>query len=130
MTVRWPALRGFLDLLNLEWTPQALAGGTVVQWTHEGSGTGNFTQDIHVFGFTVVAPGAIDGPVTVTTDGFSTDTPELAERDIQAETSGPTAAAVPEPASAVTVAVSVGLVIVHRWRRWRVAKASRVADVT
>lgn len=62
-----------LDMLNLAWTPQVLGGGTMVQWSHVGPGTGNFPTDIHVFGFTVTAAGAIDGNVSVSTHGFSTD---------------------------------------------------------
>jgi hypothetical protein len=108
----------FIDLLNLEWTPQVLGGGTIVQWTHDGPGTGNFGGDIHVFGFTVLAPGAVNGPVTVTTDGFSTDIPEVLERDIEASTSGPTASAIPEPASTVVVGLlGVGVLTLLRLRR-------------
>ena len=93
---------GPLDLINLDWTPAVLAGGTAVSWTHIGAGTGNFPEAKHVFGFTIVAPGAQTGPVALVTDGFSRDTsnplPDGSfDLDISTEALGPAAAAVPEP---------------------------------
>jgi hypothetical protein len=60
--------------LNLAWVPEVLNGGTKVRWTHLGSGTGNFSIPLHVFGFKVVtAAPARNGTVNVATDGFSFD---------------------------------------------------------
>jgi len=88
---------GFLDLVNLEWTAQVLAGGTEVVWTHVGSGTGNFGEDKHVFGFTVTAPGASTGIASFATTGFSTDISSGAvDRNISILVEGPVGA-VPEP---------------------------------
>jgi hypothetical protein len=59
--------------LQLLWTPQVLNGGTSVVWTHVGSGTGNFSQTLHVFGFTITAPSAVSGNVSFATSGMSLD---------------------------------------------------------
>ena len=97
---------GDLDLLNLAWTPAVFGGGTAVSWTNTVGGTGNFDEPKHVFGFTIVAPGAQTGPITLVTDGFSRDLslplPDGSfELDISTDASGPVsaAAAVPEPAT-------------------------------
>jgi hypothetical protein len=66
-----------LEAINLAWTPTVSNGGTVVTWTHIGSGTGNFGGDLHVFGFKVLASGAVSGPVAVVTDGMSRDSRNL-----------------------------------------------------
>ena len=88
---------GFLDLVNLDWTAQVLGGGTEVVWTHVGSGTGNFGEDKHVFGFTVTAPGASTGLASFTTTGFSTDISNGAiDRNISILVEGPVGV-VPEP---------------------------------
>jgi HYR domain-containing protein len=65
----------FLDALNLLWTPQVSNGGTVVTWTHFGSGgTGNFPIQKHVFGFKVfTAAPAVSGTINVASNGFSLD---------------------------------------------------------
>lgn len=65
----------FLDAINLDWVAAVLNGGTVVQWTHAGPGTGNFGVPTHVFGFGLTtAGGAVNGPVQVATSGISRDT--------------------------------------------------------
>jgi len=85
-----------LNAINLAWTPVVLNGGTVVQWTHQGSGTGNIGGNTRVFGFKVFAAGATSGPVAVVTDGVSRDTGNLLngkhELDIHSTTVGPRAA--------------------------------------
>jgi len=63
----------FIDSINKNWTANVLNGGTEVQWTHHGPGTGNFGSEQHVFGFLVFASGASDGLVSLTTSGFSRD---------------------------------------------------------
>ena len=93
---------GFLDVNNLAWVPTVLGGGTAVSWTHVGAGTGNFGDAKHVFGFTVLAPGAQTDLVSLVTDGFSRDTTNALpdgtfELDISTQVSGPVGAAVPEP---------------------------------
>jgi hypothetical protein len=88
---------GFLDLTNLDWTAEVLGGGTEVVWTHVGSGTGNFGEDKHVFGFSVTAPGASTGIATFATTGFSTDTSNGSlDRNISIQVEGPVGA-IPEP---------------------------------
>jgi hypothetical protein len=92
---------GFIDVINLNWTPHVLNGGTEVQWTHVGPGTGNFDTEKHVFGFQVFANGATDGLVAVATSGMSRD---ISDRlpdgsfnlDITGFVPGPV---VPEPAT-------------------------------
>jgi hypothetical protein len=82
-----------LSATNLAWTPQVSSGGTVVTWTHQGSGTGNFNVAKHVFGFKVTAATPMPNRiVNVASDGFSLDTsgnPPCAERDFRATTLGP-----------------------------------------
>ena len=63
-----------LSPINLAWVPQVSGGGTVVTWTHQGAGTGNFGVATHVFGFKVItATPAVNGTVNATSDGFSID---------------------------------------------------------
>ena len=95
---------GDLDLLNLAWTPAVFGGGTAVNWSNTVGGTGNFDEPKHVFGFTIVAPGAQTALVTLLTDGFSRDlsTPlpdGTFDLDISTDALGPVSAAVPEPAT-------------------------------
>ena len=92
----------FLDAGNLEWTSHVLNGGTEVQWTHDGGGTGNFPTDQHVFGFTLFASGATNGLVSLATDGMSRDITNLLpgggfDLDISGFVAGPVAA--PEPST-------------------------------
>ena len=83
----------FGDQVNLQWIPEVLNGGTTVRWTHYGPGTGNWPIDLHVFGFKVLAPGATNGTISVTTDGFAYDSPECPDRDNVGTSNGPTDAA-------------------------------------
>lgn len=89
-----------VDAINRAWTPQVSAGGTVVTWTHDGSGTGNPTVAKHVFGFRVLTAAPVpNGPVNASSDGFSTDVSVTGpcpvqpadDRDFTATTNGPTA---------------------------------------
>ena len=109
---------GFLDLTNLAWTAQVLNGGTTVVWTHVGGGTGNFGSAMHVFGFSVTAPGAFSGPVAFATTGFSTDIPDAVDRDVSGVVAGPVAA-VPEPENWALLAA--GLLLVTRFAQRRSA---------
>ncbi len=80
---------------NLEWNPQVSADGTGVTWTNQGSGTGNFNQPLHVYGFKVIAANASDGPALASTSGFGLDsgTCPTTVRDISfVPTSGPVGA--------------------------------------
>lgn len=59
---------------NLDWVPQVSGGGSVVTWTHQGSGTGNFGVPMQVFGFKVsTAIPVPNGTVKAASDGFSID---------------------------------------------------------
>jgi hypothetical protein len=86
-----------LNQINTNWTAEVLSGGTVVRWTHVGSGTGNFSTEQHVFGFRIFASGATNGLVSVVTSGFSRDTSQPLpgggfELDIATTTVGPVGA--------------------------------------
>lgn len=90
----------FIDGINLDWTAAVLNGGTEVQWTHVGPGTGNFNTEQNVFGFQVSASGAMDGLVSLATSGFSRDDDNPLpdgkfNLDISGTLDGPVA--VPEP---------------------------------
>ena len=92
-----PSPNPFIDQVNLTWAPtQVSADGTVVVWTHPGSGTGNFGDVRHVFGFKVFtnpdAPSIANSSVHVVSDGLSADVstpPSCGERDFIALTNGP-----------------------------------------
>lgn len=96
--------------LQLLWTGAILDGGSKVVFTmpSESSGTGNFSTEKHVYGFTLIAPGAVQGGVALATDGFyygqfPSGTPggldPANDRDIAKSIAGPVAAAVPEPST-------------------------------
>ena len=70
-----------ISALNLAWTPQVLEGGTKVKWTHVGPGTGNWWIPKHVYGFQVLASGAVTGTVSLVTDGFARDIPNNGTTD-------------------------------------------------
>ncbi len=106
----------WISNLNKAWSPTVLDGGTAVEWTHIGPGTGNFDVPKHVFGFTVTAPGAVTGTAHVVTNGFSTDIDRGAfDRDISAAVAGP----VPEPESLALALGGLGVVGAFAWRRQR-----------
>ncbi|MGH8574894.1 MAG: hypothetical protein ACREX8_20355, partial [Gammaproteobacteria bacterium] len=95
-----------LDSVNLQWMPQVSNGGTVVTWTHQGPGTGNFDIPKHAFGFKVItgAP-AVNGTVNVASDGFSRDVSASGpcpvqpadDRDFTGTTNGPVGSPPPPP---------------------------------
>jgi hypothetical protein len=110
---------GFADTTNLAWTSQVLNAGTTVVWSHTGGGTGNWGVDMHVFGFTITALGAMDGMVAFATSGMSRDTSNplpggLFNLDISGFIAGPTA--IPEPG---TLSLLTGGLILLGWRARR-----------
>jgi uncharacterized repeat protein (TIGR01451 family) len=94
--------------VNLLWMPQVSNGGTVVAWTHQGGGTGNFDIPKHAFGLKVIteAP-AVNGTVNVASDGFSFDGPcpiqPADDRDFTGTTNGPVGSNLPPTASNVLI---------------------------
>lgn len=88
------------NTVNLDWTPAVLNGGTEVVWTHVGPGTGNYYVDMYVYGFTIDASGAVNGTVSLATNGFSRDSLPLPDGtynlDITGTTNGPVSPT-PEP---------------------------------
>lgn len=104
---------GYHDLINLDWSAQVLNAGTTVQWTHIGAGTGNFNNELHIFGFRVFATGAQNGVVSLATDGFSRDINNplpngTFDLDIVSRVAGPVAA-VPEPETYAMLLAGLGL---------------------
>jgi hypothetical protein len=95
-----------------------------VVWTHVGSGTGNFGSDMHVFGFSVTAPGAVNGAAAFATTGFSTDLPDAVDRDASGVVAGPVAG-VPEPESWALLAAGLLLVTGFAQRRSAAQRARR-----
>ncbi len=86
----------FGNAINLNWTAEVLAGGTEVVFTHMGPGTGNYDVPMHVYGFSITAPGQGAGAVAFETSGFRTDTTNgLFDRDVMGSAVGP----VPEPST-------------------------------
>ena len=103
----------FINTLNLAWVAKVLGGGTTVQWTHMGPGTGNFSTVQHIFGFDVFASGAQNGLVSLTTSGFSRDTTNPLpggsfNLDIAGVVAGPVAS-VPEPETYAMLLAGLGL---------------------
>lgn len=97
----------WLSQVNQNWTPTVLNGGTEVVWTHIGSGTGNFPDAKHVYGFSVTAPGAASGSVQLATTGFTSDvTQGYLPRDINTSVAGP----VPEPEAVALVLAGLTVV--------------------
>ncbi len=99
------------DDINLNWSVMVLDGGTAVEWTHVGPGTGNFGVDKHVYGFQIFASGAVDGLATLETDGFSRDTSNpfpdgTYDLDISGTASGPVAS-IPEPATLALIGIGL-----------------------
>jgi hypothetical protein len=93
----------------LQWVPSVNSAGTLVSWTNSAlTGTGNFPDPRHLFGFTLVAPHTAAGPkVSLDTNGFGDDYhwnngDPIIERDVHTLVSGPMFAvsSVPEPATA------------------------------
>ena len=70
-----------LHEINLRWEPAVSEDGTSVTWTHVGSGTGNFSDQKHVFGFKVFTetPG-VNGTVNAASDGIEIDLSTMPER--------------------------------------------------
>jgi hypothetical protein len=64
---------GTLNAVNLNWSAAVLDGGRKVVYTKVGGGTGNFADFRHSFGFTIHARGAVNGTVSLATQGFSRD---------------------------------------------------------
>ena len=95
-----------VDSLNLQWMPQVSNGGTVVTWTHQGLGTGNFDIPKHAFGLKVItgAP-AVNGTVNRASDGISVDVSVTGpcpvqpadDRDFTGTTNGPVPVGPPPP---------------------------------
>jgi len=118
----------FIDLVNLEWSAQVLNGGTTVQWTHVGPGTGNFGSAQHVFGFSIFAAEAVNGVASLATSGFSRDTSSPLPNgsfnvDITGSVAGPVAAvaAIPEPETYAMLLAGfalMGLVVRRRQREF------------
>ena len=114
------------DAINLAWTSQVLNGGTMVVWSHNGGGTGNFGTAMTVFGFTLSAPGALNGTVSFGTSGLSRDTSNplpggLYNLDISGLIAGPVA--VPEPGTFSLLALGAALTL-GAWSR-RARKRTR-----
>lgn len=107
MSTDFPA--GSLNTNNLAWVPQVLNGGTKVVWTNSVGGTGNFPGPKNIFGFTVTAPGAFNGNVSISTNGFSRDpSPSL---DFTSVVQGPSSVAnatTPLPTSWILALTGMG----------------------
>jgi hypothetical protein len=93
----------FIEASQLQWFGTVLDGGTKVVFTiPTGTGTGNFSDERHVFGFTLIAPDTMEGDVDVVTTGFFYEGPideiDHESRDISKVIRGPVGPAVPEPA--------------------------------
>ncbi|MBU1375927.1 MAG: PEPxxWA-CTERM sorting domain-containing protein [Alphaproteobacteria bacterium] len=96
--------------VQLQWTGSILDGGATVVFANllQRVGTGNYSTLKHVYGFTLTAPGAVEGEVGLATNGFyygafpantNGGMNPANDRDIAKTTAGPVAASVPEPAT-------------------------------
>jgi hypothetical protein len=122
----------FIDAINLDWTAQVENGGSTVQWTHDGLGTGDFQIDKHIFGFRVFALGAADGLVSLVTDGFSRDLTDAFpdgsfELDIAGLVAGPVATpATPEPSTWAMLLIGFAGLGLAGWRTRSRGRAVRI----
>jgi hypothetical protein len=114
---------GLLDLWNLDWQPTVLNGGTRVVWendgTPSGTGTGNFDNAKHVYGFTIISS-ADPGNVQLDTDGFGIE--DGADTDV---VGGVATGPAPEPDSAA----GTGVALLALWATRR-RRAGRAIDHT
>ncbi|MEQ1948233.1 MAG: hypothetical protein ABL995_13650 [Bryobacteraceae bacterium] len=94
---------------NLRWLPAVENGGTGVVWQMTNGGTGNLSNAVHVFGFSVTAPGAVTGVASVITSQFCRDngTP-CTDLNIDAAVAGPVDPAVGSAAGSMAQTVSAG----------------------
>jgi hypothetical protein len=123
-----PTSTDFIPSFNasqLMWTATVSNGGTTVTWTNLGPGTGNFTTPLHVFGFTVTAPGAPNGSAPFVTSGFVNEriNPPTSV-DTSGAVAGPSTAplSVPVMSPAAFLLTMIGLGCVGAWesrRRWQ-----------
>jgi len=109
----------FINDKQLAWTGEVLDGGSTVVFTMplEYSGTGNYSTEKHVFGFTLIAPGAVAGEAQLATNGFyyglfpsgsGGGLDPANDRDIAKATTGPVAAPAPEPATWAMMILGLG----------------------
>jgi len=106
--------------IQLAWTGEILDGGSTVVFTNprERSGTGNYSTEKHAYGFTLIAPGAVEGEVALATNGFyyglypndgiNHAIDPVNDRDIAKVVAGPVAASVPEPATWAMMILGLG----------------------
>lgn len=117
--------------MQLAWTGAILDGGSKVVFTMplDHSGTGNYTTEKHVYGFTLYAPGSVGGEAALATDGFyyglfpsgsNGGVDPANDRDIAKAISGPAAPA-PEPATWALMILGLGAVGAVARRRVRFA---------
>ncbi|MEQ1886896.1 MAG: hypothetical protein ABL967_17675 [Bryobacteraceae bacterium] len=94
---------------NLRWLPAVENGGTGVVWQMTNGGTGNMSNPVHVFGFTVTAPGAVTGVASVITSEFCRDDGSpCTSLNIDTAVAGPVAATAGTIAGSIAQTVSSG----------------------
>jgi len=103
---------------QLAWTGEILDSGATVVFTMalDRSGTGNYGSEKHVYGFTLIAPGAADGQAMLATNGFyyglfpndgvAHALEPANDRDIAKAVAGPVA--VPEPTTWAMMILGLG----------------------
>lgn len=94
---------------QLQWTGSVRFGGQVVRFTmlDEGVGTGNFSTEKQVFGFTLIAPDTdVVDKIVLDTNGFYSGHTG-ADRDVHALISGPGVPAIPEPSTWALMALGL-----------------------
>jgi len=103
------------------WVGSILDGGSTVVFTmplEQQSGTGNYSTEKHVYGFTLIAPGAVEGQAALATNGFyyglypndgvNHSLDPVNDRDVAKAVAGPVAASVPEPATWAMMILGLG----------------------
>ncbi|MBS1823926.1 MAG: hypothetical protein JST93_01275 [Acidobacteria bacterium] len=104
--------------VNLQWNPFILGGGVRVIWVITEGGTGNMVSTRYTYGFSVTAPGAVTGPVRVSTTGFKLDSGQF-DLDIQdVVIDGPVHPGrvndTPEPSAAALFLVGITVIALRR----------------
>lgn len=107
------------DYILFGWSVDVLDGGTKVVWTKSDRGTGN-NGDFSISGFSIDAPGSVNGTVSYATIGMIEDVVPPVNVDVSGTTDGPVGddggGNIPEPASLGILGLGGAALLLRRRR--------------